>query len=164
MGHAVARSAYRVSRFVFGRANPQRNRVDLSGIYREELAAMSGAEELRERVFRFACRTIIFCRKVMPRGPVQRHLAVQLVQAATSIGANLEEATAGQSKADFIAPNVRSLKEARESRYWLRIIQATEPDLKPDLQPLLGESNELVAILTALVRTARSNPNRGGAI
>ena len=88
---------------------------------------MSGAEELRERVIRVACRIIIFCRKLMPRGPVQRHLAVQLVRAATSIGANLEEATAGQSKPDFIAPNVRSLKEARESRYWLRAIQATEP-------------------------------------
>ena len=100
----------------------------------------------------------------MPRGPVQRHLAVQLVQAATSIGANLEEATAGQSKPDFIAPNVRSLKEARESRYWLRVIQATEPDLKVDLTPLLAEANEFVAILTALVRTARSNPNRGNAV
>ena len=100
----------------------------------------------------------------MPRGPVQTHIAVQLVKASTSIGANLEEATAGQSKPDFIAPNVRSLKEARESRYWLRIIEATEPDLKPDLQPFLGEASELVAIMTALVRTARSNPNRGGAI
>src|SRR6185369_1198860 len=92
--------------------------------------------------------------------PWQKHIAVQLMKSATSIGANLEEATAGQSKPDFIAPNVRSLKEARESRYWLRIIQATEPDLKPELQPFLAESNELVAIMTALVRTARSNQNR----
>ena len=100
----------------------------------------------------------------MSRGPVQRHLAVQFVRAATSIGANLEEATAGQSKPDFIAPNVRSLKEAREARYWLRLIQATEPDLRVDLTPLLTEASELVAILTALVRTARSNSNRGNAI
>jgi four helix bundle protein len=100
----------------------------------------------------------------MPRGPVQKHLAVQLVEAATSIGANLEEATAGQSKPDFIAPNVRSLKEARESHYWLRIIRETEPDLAQDVLPFIGEANELVAILTTLVRNARSNPNRGGAI
>ncbi len=100
----------------------------------------------------------------MPRGPVQKHIAVQLVEAATSIGANLEEATAGQSKPDFIAPNVRSLKEARESHYWLRIIRETEPDLVPDVVPFLGEANELVAILTTLVRNARSNSNRGGAI
>jgi four helix bundle protein len=125
---------------------------------------MSGAEELRGRTFRFACRIIIFVRKLMPRGPVQKHIAVQLVQAATSIGANLEEATAGQSKADFIAPNVRSLKEARESHFWLRIIRETEPDLVPDVLPFLGEANELVAILTTLVRNARSNSNRGGAI
>ncbi len=100
----------------------------------------------------------------MPRGPAQKHIGMQLVAAATSIGANLEEATAGQSKPDFIAPNVRSLKEARESRYWLRIIQATEPDLVTDVRPFLGEANELVAILATLIRSARSNPNRGGAI
>ncbi len=100
----------------------------------------------------------------MPRGPVQRHLAVQVVKAATSVGANLEEATAGQSKPDFIASNVRSLKEARESHYGLRILTVTEVDLKDDLHPLLVESNELVAILTTLVRTARSSENRGGAV
>ena len=105
---------------------------------------MSGAEELRGRAFRFACQIIIFCRRLMPRGPVQKHIAVQLVMAATSVGANLEE--------------------ARESHYWLRIIQATEQDLKVDVQPLLGEANEFVAILTTLVRTARSNSKRGGAI
>jgi four helix bundle protein len=125
---------------------------------------MSGAEDLRGRAFRFACATIIFSRKVMPRGPVQKHVGVQLVQSATSIGANLEEATAGQSKADFIAHNVRSLKEARESWYWLRILHATESGLQEELQPLLRESNELVAILTATIRKARSNPGRGAAI
>lgn len=106
----------------------------------------------------------MFGRKVMPRGPQQRHLAVQLTRAATSVGANLEEATAGQSKKDFIASNVRSLKEARESHYWLRIITATETDLKDEIQPLLLEANELVAILTSVVRTARSDSNRGSAI
>ncbi len=125
---------------------------------------MSGAEELRGRVFRFACRIIIFGRKVLPRGPLQKHLAVQLMRAATSVGANLEEATAGQSKNDFIASNVRSLKEAREAHYWLRILTATEAELKDEIQPLLLEANELVAILTSLVRTARSNSNRGSAI
>ena len=45
----------------------------------------------------------------------------------------------------------------------LRIIKATEPDLEPNLGPLLAETNELVAIMTALVRKARSNPDRGGA-
>jgi four helix bundle protein len=153
-----------MSHFVYVGGNTQQNRQTLAGIRREEQFRMSGAEELRERTFRFACRIIIFCRKLMPRGPVQKHIAVQLVEAAASIGANLEEATAGQSKADFIAPNVRSLKEARESRYWLRIIKETEPDLVTDVLPFLGEANELVAILTTLVRNARSNPNRGGAI
>jgi len=93
-------------------------------------------------------------------------LATQLARSGTSIGANLEEATAGQSKADFRAPNVRSQKEARESYYWLRLITETEPDTRVnrELATLAQEANELIAILTALVKKARSNEDRGNAI
>jgi four helix bundle protein len=50
----------------------------------------------------------------------------QLLRAGTSVGANLEEARAGQSTADFIHKNAVSLKEARETHYWLKLILATE--------------------------------------
>ena len=75
----------------------------------------------------------------------------QLVRAGTSIGANLEEADAAQSKADFVSKCTISLKEARESHYWLRILKATG---KAEVERLLAEANELIAILTTIVRKA----------
>jgi four helix bundle protein len=75
----------------------------------------------------------------------------QLVRAGTSIGANLEEADAAQSKPDFISKCTISLKEARESHYWLRILKATG---KAEADRLLSEANELIAILTTIVRKA----------
>jgi four helix bundle protein len=86
---------------------------------------------------------------------------LQLVDSAASIGANLEEAAAGQTKRDFIAKNCIALKEARESRFWLRLIAATEPSLAPGTEALTSESSELVAMLVAAIKRARSNPHRG---
>ena len=75
----------------------------------------------------------------------------QLLRAGTSIGANLEEADAAQSKPDFVSKCTISLKEAREAHYWLRILKATG---KAEADRLLGEANELIAILTTIVRKA----------
>jgi putative peptidoglycan lipid II flippase len=77
---------------------------------------------------------------------------MKLLDAGTSIGANMEEGQAGQSKPDFIAKNFISLKESRETRFWLRVIAATDPPLQKDLQPFLQEANEFVAMLTRALR------------
>ena len=80
----------------------------------------------------------------------------QLVDAALSVGANLEEAKAGQTKADFHAKLRISLKEARESHYWLRILLKSGVVREERLQPLVDEANEIVAILTTIAK--RTNP------
>jgi four helix bundle protein len=85
----------------------------------------------------------------------------QLVDAATSVGANLEEAAGGQSKADFVAKMCIARKEARESRYWLRVIITCFDPWRAPLSPLLQESTEILAIVAAIVRKASSNPRRG---
>jgi hypothetical protein len=54
-----------------------------------------------------------------------------------------------------------SLKEARESRFWLRVISTAYPAVAPKLKDHLQESNELVAMITASLITAKSNPHRG---
>ena len=92
------------------------------------------------------------CDDVATRGFSGRRLASQLVDSGTSIGANLEEADGAQSRADFISKCTISLKEARESHYWLRIMRATK---KIDEDRLLGECNEIIAILTTIVRKTR---------
>jgi len=108
---------------------------------------------LRERVFEFACAVVAMHRRLYRSDPDLRSTTFQASNAATSIGSNLEEADAAQSRADFISKCTIALKEARETRYWLRILRRTlETD---DLDPLLDESTELIAILTTIVRKTK---------
>lgn len=117
--------------------------------------------DIEERAFRFACDIVRFCDRQLSAGRVLNRLLLQLVDASTAVGANLEEAAAGQSKADFIAKVCIARKEAREARYWLRVIVACYEPCRPALLPLIGEGTELLAIISAIVRKARSNPGRG---
>ena len=115
--------------------------------------------DIYDRTFDFACR-IVRLHRSSARNATSRPLLNQLLRAGTGVGANLEEAEAGQSKADFIAKSRIALKEARETVYWLRLIAATEI-VKPKLiEPLTQEARELVAILTTIVRNASARPRR----
>jgi four helix bundle protein len=83
-------------------------------------------------------------------------LCRQLVRAGTSIGANLEEADAAQSRADFISKCNIALKEARESNYWIRLYKATGLLSEVRLKEILQESHEIVSILTTIVKKTRA--------
>ncbi|HET7433370.1 MAG TPA: four helix bundle protein [Thermoanaerobaculia bacterium] len=110
-------------------------------------------DDIRARSFEFGCAAVELHRFVWRNDPPLRDVSRQFLRAATSIGANLEEADAAQSRADFISKCNIALKEARESHYWLRILGRL---LKhKELSLLVTESNELVAILTSIVRNAR---------
>jgi four helix bundle protein len=117
--------------------------------------------DLRERTFAFAHQVIAFCREVSNCGYIMRRLAVQLSDAATSVGANVEEAADGQSKPDFIHKNCIALKECREASYWLRLIAKSEVPLQSRAAPLIRESEELRAILATIIAKAKTNPGRG---
>jgi four helix bundle protein len=117
--------------------------------------------DLRDRSFLFACEIVAFARIVADRGYVCRRLAGQLVSSGGSVGANLEEGVDAQTKPDFIAKQFIALKEARETRFWLRVIAVSEPALEDRATPLITEASEFVAMLTKSVKTARSNPDRG---
>ena len=77
----------------------------------------------------------------------------QLLRAGTSIGANVEEALAGQSRADFISKMSIASKEAREANYWLRLLRDSETIDKSVSLPLLDESESIIKILTSIVKT-----------
>lgn len=81
--------------------------------------------DIRQRAFNFALRIIKLCKQLEEEPGVARTLSWQLLRSGTSIGANLEEAQAGQSKLDFISKNAIALKEARETIYWLRLLAAS---------------------------------------
>ena len=74
-------------------------------------------DAIREKSFAFAVRIVKLCKYLEKNSNVAKSVITQLLKAGTSVGANLEEAVAGQSKADFIHKNSISLKEARESNY-----------------------------------------------
>jgi four helix bundle protein len=108
--------------------------------------------DLAERTFRFACAIVRFCRKLAQEPGVSRHIAWQLADAGTSIAANYGEAKAAYSRRDFAAKSSIVLKEARESRMWLRLIEAERLAPIDEVRPLLNEANELVAIFTTSVK------------
>jgi four helix bundle protein len=117
--------------------------------------------DIQRRTFTFACRIVRLFEELATMGPTQRAVGRQLLDAGTSVGANLEEADAGHSKADFIARCSVAVKEARESRYWLRLLHACDLAPADVVTPLIQESHELVLILTAIRRNARRNDSRG---
>ncbi len=112
-------------------------------------------KDIRERTFDFALRIIKLCQQLEEEGGVGRTLGWQLFRLGTSIGANVEEAQAGQSKLDFISKNAIALKEAHETIYWLRLVGASNAILKDRLSPLLGEADELARIIGAIIVSAK---------
>lgn len=84
-------------------------------------------------------------------------MSKQLLRSATSIGANCEEADSAQSHKDFIAKMSISLKEAKETRYWIRLLLGSKYLENTDI---LEECEEIIKILTKIIITARENENR----
>ena len=83
------------------------------------------------------------------------NLSKQIVRSGTSIGANVEEAMAAQSRKDFISKMAISSKEARETNYWLRLLRDSQLCKGIDYTKLINESDEIVKILTSIVKTSQ---------
>jgi four helix bundle protein len=109
--------------------------------------------DIKSRTFEFSVR-IVELYQFLRNEKKEFTLGKQLLRSGTSIGANVEEATAAQSKKDFIAKMSISLKEARETNYWLRLLKRTGYIKKVDL---INESEEIMNILGAIIRTSRKN-------
>ena len=111
--------------------------------------------DIAVRTFEFARRVVRLCQTV-ERSGVNRALVNQLLRAATSVGANVEEAQGGQSRADFISKMSIACKEARESHYWLRLLAAAEIIPESKLTTLIDEPNQLIAILTTIIKKSKA--------
>ena len=111
--------------------------------------------DLCERLFEFAVGVIDFL-KTFPYSPENKTIRTQLSKSACSSGANYEEAQAGSSKADFTNKVRISLREMRESNYWLRIIKRTVQEVNvAKMDYLIKESGELKNILGSIVQKTR---------
>ena len=110
---------------------------------------------VRERSFDFAAAAIRLRRELNAQREFD--LSRQMVRAATSVGANIEEALAGHSRRDFAARMTIASKEAREALYWLRLIREAELLPETSVNPMIAAADELVRLLTAIVKTSRRN-------
>ena len=108
---------------------------------------------IREKSYAFALQIISLYRKLCKNNEFV--LSKQLLRSGTSIGANVEEALAGQSKADFISKISIASKEARESNYWLRLLRDSGTCEEIEIESLLLESVAIINILTSIVKTAK---------
>jgi len=115
------------------------------------------SRDIKERTFEFGVRIIKLCQFLEGKSWVNSTLGRQILRCGTSIGSNVEEAQAAESRADFISKNNISLKEARETHYRLRLLTAAEVVAQLRLQPILDEAMELKRILGAIVVSAKRN-------
>jgi four helix bundle protein len=111
---------------------------------------------LREKSYDFAIR-IIKLAKFLREEKQEYILSRQIVRCGTSIGANIEEASGAQSDNDFIAKLHISLKESKETHYWLRLLKDTEYITVEQAQSLLDDINEIITIITKSLKTLKSN-------
>ena len=106
---------------------------------------------VRQKSYDFALRIVRLCSHL--KDQYNFEIARQLLKSGTSIGANIEEALAGQSRKDFFAKMCIASKEAREAHYWLRLINDSGIIDKNKIENLLEASEELVKILSSIVKT-----------
>jgi four helix bundle protein len=109
--------------------------------------------DIKGRTFLFGVRVVKLVGR-LPRNVAGLEIGRQLIRAGTSVGANVEEAQSGESKRDFVHKMGIAAKEAREARYWLRIIEATLlQDFEVD--SLVHEADELVRILATIINKSK---------
>jgi four helix bundle protein len=112
--------------------------------------------DLRKRLLRFAIEIGWVCEQ-LPESKLGSQISDQLVRSGTSPGPNYEEACAAESRRDFIHKMSISLKELRESDFWLRLIAEADLLKNPRLDSLLDECNQLCRIFGKSIITARRN-------
>ena len=109
--------------------------------------------DIRERAFRFAQR-ILAVAEILPQTRVCDVLRTQLVKSGTSIGANIEEADGAVSKRDFVNKMSIARKEAKETKYWLKLI-AGKYIKKEVLAEDIQEVQEIVNVLSAIINKTK---------
>ena len=125
----------------------------------KEGAGPKTAVDIQRRTFAFAVRIVKLCRHLEEKPGAGRTLSRQLLRAGTSIGANVEEAQSGTTKADFIYKVAIALKEARETDYWLRLVAAAQVVPVERLRGLKDEADQLKRILAAIIVSAKNGRN-----
>jgi four helix bundle protein len=109
-------------------------------------------ENIQERTLKFAIRIVKVCQFLNEQGGVAQVLYKQLIRSGTSIGANVREAQSAQSDRDFLHKLEISLKEARETEYWLIVLVESKVIPAEKVQSLRQESEIIIKILVTIIK------------
>lgn len=109
-----------------------------------------------EKSFQFSLRIVKLFKHLMDN-KVEKTLRTQLLRSATSIGANVEEAIGGSSKKDFIHKLEIAYREARETRYWLRLFKEAELLEEKLAISFLTDCEEIIKILSAIIKSSKAS-------
>jgi four helix bundle protein len=131
--------------------------VNVDAARPERPPTFEDGQDIRDRAFEYACRVVTFCQRLSDTGGVGRLMVPQLLSCSLSFATMLEEARAAESDADFISKCCISLKECRESWTRLRVCRKCDIGPKPEASALVQEGNELIAIVTTIIKNKRRN-------
>ena len=109
---------------------------------------------IESKSFEFAIR-IVNLYKYLNEHKKEYILSKQILRSGTSIGANIAEAQQAQSKADFISKISIALKETTETKYWLRLLQATDYLTENETKSIMDDCIEIEKILVTILKTAK---------
>ncbi len=116
--------------------------------------------DIYDRTFKFAVRTAKTIDQ-LPLTPTTREYSKQLIRASGSVGSNLEEADGALTRKDFINKIGISRREARESRYWLKLLEATTnftgKTIGDEIRWLINESKEIMLILSSIIKNTKDS-------
>ena len=113
--------------------------------------------DIRKRSFDYALRAIkLFQHVDEEKSGAGKIIGKQFLRSATSVGAQVEEAQASESQPDFIHKMSIACKEARESLYWLRLLETSEIISKTRLHSIIQETDEIIAVLTSIIKNTKS--------
>jgi four helix bundle protein len=119
--------------------------------------AEQNVRDIRRRAFQYSLRAINLYHALQEaKDGAGWVIGKQFLRAATSIGTNVEEAQAGETRADFVHKYGIAQKEARETIYWLGLIAEGAIVPKRRLTPLMKETEEIYAVITAIIRSAKN--------
>ena len=108
-----------------------------------------------DRLLKFSVRVVLLSNE-LPKTPAGFAIASQLIRSGTSIGANVEEAQDASSPKDFIQKLSISLREAKETRYWLKIVIETKLIIGKKIQDVILECGEIIAILISSIKSSKA--------
>lgn len=112
--------------------------------------------DIHDRIFEFII-TVIELTKLLPKTPQNLMIIGQIMRSVTSMGANDQEADGASSRKDFLHCYTIVRKEGKETLFWLKLIERTNNNINLKIDPIIQEGNEIVAIISTIIKNANSS-------